>query len=267
MGALSPGWVFAGLVLMGLMECGDTEWGAHPGQVCSGPEMSLQTIASGADLAGWWRVVESERETLGSWYNDYLLIDAALHPRAWSSSGGADYEKFQRNRSEWAFGCTSYLDHPLVVGQENRASDGVRTSFPRRDCQGDDYIYDSGSRRVLDSVFREGDMLCFRYEQFSFKNDTTKYPSGSHIQRDQICFGYDREKDQVRIAYGPWDRPLVEHRYGRLASEHLGTSGDLSDRQLVTTSSRRALADETSVGRGAGTLAPVSSSNDRRTAP
>lgn len=217
-------------MLMGLLECGREEWGAHPGQVCAGPEVSLETISQGVPLAGWWRMVESERESLGPTENDHLLIDETWHPRAWAQSGGPAYEKFKRHRNEWAFGCASYLDHPLVVGQENRASDGVRSTFPSPGCDGDPELHEPRSRRFLEWVNQEGGMLCFRYEQLTFKDNSAHRDSDHRERRHRLCFGYDAARDQVRVASGAGSKPLLEHRYARYVP---GNDGEPSARQSM----------------------------------
>lgn len=207
---------------MGLLECGEDEWGAHHGQVCAGPERSLEAIAQGVDLSGWWEFLAPSEDSWPPWGNDFVLIDEAQFPRAWAGKGGKSYKKYERDSTEWSFGCESYLDYPLVEGQENRSPANERVS--RLDgCDGTDELRDPSSRRFLDRVAVRAGMMCFYYDYLYFKSSTMDVAIDNVVVHPSICFGYDAVHDQLIVSYSSQDEPGRELRYAR----YLKDSGDL----------------------------------------
>lgn len=215
MGAHSTTWLVAGLALMGLLECDPYVWGTHPGKVCAGEEISLEPIAKGAELAGWWKYVPPHEKASPPLDLDFLFIDEELRPRAWSERGGADYEENPKERSGWNFGCRAFVDYPLVVGAENRAPSSARMTVPTG-CSFASYKKDPSGRRVLDRVyFREG-MMCLAYDRWH----SSRYPEESFAASRSLCFEYDSSTDHMVIAYLEDEKgPLIKHRYERYDEE------------------------------------------------
>lgn len=201
MSSPSPFLALVGITLLGLLECGSNQWGSHSGAVCSGPEQSLAPITQGVDLSGWWVVVPAQDTDRAPLENNFVLIDAAQFPRAWSESGGANYEKYQRHRSEWAFGCESYLDYPLVAGQENRSPAGERLTIPSGCSLSQGRTSDASSRRVLDHVQIEPSKICFHYDRWRFERDDLGVQGEGTSLRQVLCFGYDNALDQLKLSY------------------------------------------------------------------
>lgn len=200
-------------MLMGLLECGDEEWGAHPGQLCEGPELSLDPISQGVSLAGWWTLEETSLDAELFSNRSFLLIDAGQFLRAWSRSGGQAYQKYKRETEEWAFGCESYLDFPLVAGQENRSP--AESKLPTPGCEGTGGLRDASSRRFLSRVAQQEGMLCFYYEHLDFKTFSKRTMIEDRSELQMLCLGYDRVQDQLKLRYAIGDKPALDARFVR----------------------------------------------------
>lgn len=250
----SPLMLLSGLLLMGFLECGDDEWGAHPGEVCAGPEFSLVSISQGADLSGWWTFVPESQDGEAPLDHDFLLIDQGLFPRAWSQEGGKAYKKYERNESEWAFGCESYLDFPLVVGQENRSP--AESKLRPGSCQGHPSPREPSARRFLVSAGEQEGMVCYHYDYLAFKTERNRTAHDDEVHRLVLCFGYDPAKDQMKIRYARGDNPVRDAVYIRYFGDggdmsSVSTTGPSSSTALETSSESQASMDSSGFQRGA----------------
>lgn len=159
-----------------------------------------------------------DEETKPPLGNDFVFVDPGQFPRAWSGSGGSKFKKYERFSSDWTFGCESYLDHPLVAGQENRSPAKVIVDRSVG-CEGTDEVRDPSSRRFLDRVVQSPGRICFHYDYLYFEGGTNLLATEDVVVQQTICFGYDGDQDQLLLSYAKNGGPAQELRYARYREE------------------------------------------------
>lgn len=237
--------------MMGVSYCPLEHWGAHPGEVCSGPELSLQPLAPGQDLAGWWRVEDPKKESHTRRGLDlrYFLIDAEQRPRAWIHDEPWEYEKEFRMVKEPTFGCEDYMDFPLVVGQTNISPDTERNTIYTGGCAGDAPIQAS-SRRTLLERRSDGARSCLVYAVWSVTYDSSSENKGGS-RLETLCFAYRADLERLEVSYAFDDAPLVSYLYKRVdvaQEEQDALASEDSDSDEVTPDEEDESAIESSGG-------------------